>query len=588
MLFLRQSTAVDIPIGPFLDATDGVTAETALTISQADVRLKKNNGAWAQVNDATAATHEENGWYEKELDATDTNTVGNLIIAVQESGALPVWHEYTVLEEAIYDALFATSANAFSGAAGSTTLTALATGSITAAVIATGAIDADAIAADAITAAKIADGAIDAATFAASAITATVLADDCITAAKLATDCITSSELAASAITEIQAGLSTLTQAQVQTECEEALQAYHLDHLIASADPGGVVANSSFLAKLTSKSATPAFADFDNTTDSLQALRDRGDAAWITATGFSTHSAADVWAAGTRTLTAATNITSTGGTITVSSGRVDVGAVGGTSLSVAVGNNFDTFFQSSGTADTFWTLGNVFSGLTTIDDFLDTEIAAIKAKTDQLTFTTANRVDATVTSTLSTADKESIADYVWDEAISGHLTAGTTGNKLNSAASAGDPLSSSVPGSYAGGTAGYVLGTFGAGTITTTIPVVEDDGTITIVRGDDYKIADSRHFTFAYNSATPDLTGATVRLKVWANDAKSAFITGTCTVTGAGTATQTIKAELDADDTDDLEPGDRQYDVEATLSSGNVVTLMQGIAVVSADVRVES
>jgi hypothetical protein len=110
MRYLRQSTAVDVPLGPFLDATDGVTAETALTISQGDVRLKKNNGAWAQVNDSTAATHEENGWYEKALDTTDTNTVGTLIIAVHESGALPVWHEFTVLEEAIYDALFAASA----------------------------------------------------------------------------------------------------------------------------------------------------------------------------------------------------------------------------------------------------------------------------------------------------------------------------------------------------------------------------------------------------------------------------------------------------------------------------------------------
>jgi hypothetical protein len=43
---------------------------------------------------------------------------------------------------------------------------------------------------------------------------------------------------------------------------------------------------------------------YDPTTDSQEAIRDRGDAAWSTATGFSTHSAADVWAAATRTLTA--------------------------------------------------------------------------------------------------------------------------------------------------------------------------------------------------------------------------------------------------------------------------------------------
>jgi hypothetical protein len=34
--------------------------------------------------------------------------------------------------------------------------------------------------------------------------------------------------------------------------------------------------------------------------------------------------------------------------------------------------------------------------LDTIDDFLDTEVAAIKAKTDSLTFTVAGQVDANV------------------------------------------------------------------------------------------------------------------------------------------------------------------------------------------------
>lgn len=38
---------------------------------------------------------------------------------------------------------------------------------------------------------------------------------------------------------------------------------------------------------------------------------------------------------------------------------------------------------------------NLDTQLTAIDDYLDTEVAAIKAKTDQLVFTTANRVDAT-------------------------------------------------------------------------------------------------------------------------------------------------------------------------------------------------
>ena len=82
--------------------------------------------------------------------------------------------------------------------------------------------------------------------------------------------------------------------AEVQSEVQDAIEVNHLDHFIAVADPGGIVANSSFLAKLVSKSATPAFTSFDNTSDSLEALRDRGDAAWTTATGFSTLDAAGV------------------------------------------------------------------------------------------------------------------------------------------------------------------------------------------------------------------------------------------------------------------------------------------------------
>lgn len=63
--------------------------------------------------------------------------------------------------------------------------------------------------------------------------------------------------------------------AEVQSEVEDGLIAHHLDHLIGVADPGSIVANNSFLAKLVSKSATAAFTDYDNTTDSLQAIRDQ-------------------------------------------------------------------------------------------------------------------------------------------------------------------------------------------------------------------------------------------------------------------------------------------------------------------------
>jgi phage baseplate assembly protein W len=49
------------------------------------------------------------------------------------------------------------------------------------------------------------------------------------------------------------------------------------------------------------------------------------------------------------------------------------------------------------------------------------------------------------------------ADAVWDEALSGHLGSGSTGEALNAAGSAGDPWTTTLPGSYTGSQAGKML-----------------------------------------------------------------------------------------------------------------------------------
>lgn len=108
MRYLKQSTAIEVKVGPFLDETDGKTAETGLTISQADVRLAKNAADWAQKTESTTLVHEENGWYRCLLDTTDTDTLGILMLAIHESGALPVWAEFHVLPANVYDSMFST------------------------------------------------------------------------------------------------------------------------------------------------------------------------------------------------------------------------------------------------------------------------------------------------------------------------------------------------------------------------------------------------------------------------------------------------------------------------------------------------
>lgn len=105
---LRQSTAVDVLIGPFVDSTDGYTAETGVSPS---VKLSKNGQTLAAKNDITTPVHDADGYYNCELDATDTNTVGTLILTVAGSAtSLPVRHEFTVIEEDAYDFLYASGA----------------------------------------------------------------------------------------------------------------------------------------------------------------------------------------------------------------------------------------------------------------------------------------------------------------------------------------------------------------------------------------------------------------------------------------------------------------------------------------------
>ena len=93
------SGTLTIRFGPFVDNADGHTPETALTITKALTRLSKNNAAFAEKNQAASATHDENGWYAVVLDTTDLGTLGELIVAFNITGALPVWERFLVVPQ---------------------------------------------------------------------------------------------------------------------------------------------------------------------------------------------------------------------------------------------------------------------------------------------------------------------------------------------------------------------------------------------------------------------------------------------------------------------------------------------------------
>jgi hypothetical protein len=111
---LRQSTSRVVRVGSFVDATDGVTPETGVTLGAADQAeiMKAGGGASVDIasNTWTAVTGAD-GWYDLTLSTTDTNTVGDLLIVVQDASlCLPVLVRCTVIEEAVYDKLYESEA----------------------------------------------------------------------------------------------------------------------------------------------------------------------------------------------------------------------------------------------------------------------------------------------------------------------------------------------------------------------------------------------------------------------------------------------------------------------------------------------
>jgi len=161
------------------------------------------------------------------------------------------------------------------------------------------------------------------------------------------------------------------------------------------------------------------------------------------------------------------------------SGRVTVGSIvngaiaAATFAANALGAVWDEARSSHTTAGTFG------QGVASVQGNITGSVASVTNAVDILQ-TAADKVWSSVTRTLSafgfsvtvgtnsdktgyaltSGEHTNIAADVLDATATSHNTAGTIGAKINSAASAGDPLGNAVPGSYAVGTAGYRIGTY--------------------------------------------------------------------------------------------------------------------------------
>lgn len=106
---LKQSTATTVIVGPFLDDTDGKTAETGLTVASIDVDIYKGITKTDLTITASGGNndmaHVANGYYSLELTATDTNTLGLFRITFNISGALPFYEDFVIRPAEPYDTL---------------------------------------------------------------------------------------------------------------------------------------------------------------------------------------------------------------------------------------------------------------------------------------------------------------------------------------------------------------------------------------------------------------------------------------------------------------------------------------------------
>lgn len=229
-------------------------------------------------------------------------------------------------------------------------------------VLTDGSLTAAKIAADAITAAKIADGAIDAATFAAGAINAAAIAADAITDAKVASDVT---------IASVTGAVGSVT-----------------------GNVGGNVTGS--VGSVTAAVTLPTM-----------------PTNWVTAAGLAADAVAEIQSG----LATPTNITAATGVVL--SGVTHTGAVIPTVSAVTglTASNLDVAVSTLATQSSVNDLPTNAelatalaaaddavlaavatrasqTSLDTLDDLVDTEVAAIKAVTDQFVFTVANQVDA--------------------------------------------------------------------------------------------------------------------------------------------------------------------------------------------------
>jgi molybdopterin-binding protein len=292
------------------------------------------------------------------------------------------------------------------------------------------------------------------------------------------------------------------------------------------------------------------------------------------------------------------------GTITALAGAVSTLTAGGvrTELNTELGR-IDANIGSRATQ----------TSVDAIDDYVDTEVAAIKAKTDLIVafpdnfasmVINANNGHVAVTvhaiqagaytsaafaanwftaAGLASDAVTEVVNGVWNEPTSGHTTAGTTGKALIDSGAAGNPWSTDLATGYSGTQAGNILNNVksqtdliqAGGTVTVSTPVTESGQLASpLIIGDDYLNANGR--AFSWTVALPSgFVAATATCKFgmrYEDDQGVNSFIQSGTVIDAGSGNVTLRFDVAKSVTELLRPGWYDWSVEIASASGTEIT----------------
>lgn len=422
MQYLRADTQVIVTIGPFVDATDGLTPETGVTLSGADEAeiIKHGSTSVVDISGATwAAVTGCDGYYSLTLTTSHTDTEGMLIVVVQDdSVCLPVKAEYMVLAAQVYDSM----------------------------ILGTDYLQTDAVQIEGTDATNQINAECD-----------TALADY---------DAPTATEMTA-AFTEIKGATwssSTDTLEAISMFIDQEVAAILVD---TSTVIPGQIANLPTAAEIRAEMDTNStqLAAIVADTNELQVDWTNGGRLDLIVDELTTN----VDAVETDTQDIQSRIPAA-----LVSGRMSSDAVAISGSTTAADNveanigNLDAAVSDvlTDTAE----IGVAGAGLTEAGGTGD-QLTAVPwnvswdAEVQSECTDALNAYDpptaAELTSGLSGLNDPTaaaIADAVWDEALAGHAGVGSSGEALSAAGTAGDPWTTALPGAYGAGSAGYIIG----------------------------------------------------------------------------------------------------------------------------------